>query len=106
VNSLIYEYEHKKMQILNKGDIMERINEQRISAGNIALMAIGWISAILSLFIYPFIFGVVGVIMGILSTKNGSKAGLPLIVSSIILMGIGLMFSGVILNYTRHYLGI
>jgi len=47
------------MQILNKGDIMERINEQRISAGNIALMAIGWISAILSLFIYPFIFGVV-----------------------------------------------
>jgi len=106
VNSLIYEYEHKKMQILNKCDIMERINEQRISAGNIALMAIGWISAILSLFIYPFIFGVVGVIMGILSTKNGSKAGLPLIVSSIILMGIGLMFSGVILNYTRHYLGI
>ena len=44
--------------------------------------------------------------MGILATKNGSRAGLPLIVSSIILMGIGLMFSGVIMNYTRHYLGI
>jgi LytS/YehU family sensor histidine kinase len=95
------------MQILNKGDIMERINARGIGAkSSIALLVIGWISAVLSLFAYPFIFGVVGVIMGILATKNGSKAGLPLIVSSIILMGIGLMFSGVIMNYTRHYLGI
>lgn len=95
------------MQILNWGDIMERINNHRTGArSNIALLAIGWISAILSLFAYPFIFGVVGVIMGILATKNGSRAGLPVIVSSIILMGIGLIFSGVIMNYTRHYLGI
>jgi len=69
-------------------------------------LVIGWLAAILSLFIYPFIFGVLGVIMGILATKGGSKSGLPLIVASIILMGIGLIFSGVILNYTRHYLGI
>ncbi len=86
---------------------MERINARGIGGkSSIALLAIGWISAVISLFAYPFIFGVVGVIMGILATKNGSRAGLPLIVSSIILMGIGLMFSGVIMNYTRHYLGI
>lgn len=70
------------------------------------LVAIGLISAIASLFAYPFIFGVLGVIMGILSTKSRNRAGLFVIVSSIILMGIGLIFSGVIMNYARHYLGI
>lgn len=73
--------------------------------GNSFLIVLGWIAAILSLFGYPFIFGVVGVIMGILATKQGSKAGLALVVSSIILMGIGLIFSGTIMNYTRYYLG-
>jgi LytS/YehU family sensor histidine kinase len=91
----------------NLGDVMERINFQKTGTrSNIILLTVGWISALLSLVIYPFIFGVVGVITGILATKNGSKAGLPLIVSSIILMGIGLIFSGVIMNYARRYLGI
>lgn len=78
----------------------------KTARGTGVLVTIGIISAIVSLFAYPFIFGVVGVIMGILSTKNGSRAGLFLIVLSIILMGIGLIFSGVIMNYARHYLGI
>jgi hypothetical protein len=69
-------------------------------------VSIGWIAAIISLFGYPFIFGVVGVIMGILATKQGSKAGLAVIVGSIVLMGIGLIFSGTIMNYTKHYLGL
>ncbi|MCR4435023.1 MAG: hypothetical protein QHH06_06545 [Clostridiales bacterium] len=69
-------------------------------------LAIGWISAILSLFIYPPIFGVLGVIMGILSTKGGSRAGLAVIVASIVLMGIGLIYSGVLLNYLRHFMGL
>lgn len=73
---------------------------------NIIFLVIGWIAAVLSLFAYPFIFGVVGVIMGILAVKNGSRAGLPLIISSIILMGVGMIYSGVIMNYVRHYLGI
>lgn len=82
-------------------------NGQVVSRGHYGwLVAIGWISAILSLFFYPFIFGVIGVIMGILATKGGSRGGIPLIVASIVLMGTGFMFSGVILNYTRHYLGI
>lgn len=69
-------------------------------------IAIGFISAVLSLFVYPFIFGVFGVIMGIIANKNGSKAGISVIIANILLMGIGLIFSGVILNYTRHFLGI
>ena len=87
---------------------MDGTNDVRVTANrNRAIfIAIGWISAILSLFIYPFIFGVLGVIMGILATKGGSRAGLSVIIASIVLMGIGLIFSGVILNYTRHYLGI
>jgi hypothetical protein len=86
---------------------MNRIDiKSRTARGTGFLVVIGVISAIASLFAYPFIFGVVGVIMGILSTKNGSRAGLFVIVSSIILMGIGLIFSGVIMNYARHYMGI
>jgi len=72
----------------------------------ILLIVVGWISAILSLFLYPFIFGIVGIICGVLSNKNGSRAGLSLIVASIILMAIGLVYSGVIMNYVRQYLGI
>ena len=86
---------------------MNRIDiKSRTARGTGFLVVIGVISAIASLFAYPFIFGVVGVIMGILSTKNGSRAGLFVIVASIILMGIGLIFSGVIMNYARHYMGI
>lgn len=89
-------------------DDFGRVNNSQATAtrGRGLFLTIGWISAILSLFIYPFIFGVLGVIMGILATKGGSRAGLPVIIASIVFMGIGLLFSGVILNYTRHYIGI
>jgi hypothetical protein len=77
-----------------------------ISRSSGLFVSIGWISAIISVFGYPFIFGVVGVIMGILATKQGSKSGLAVIVGSIVLMGIGLIFSGTIMNYTKHMLGL
>ena len=69
-------------------------------------LVVGWIAAIVSLVRYPFVFGVVGVIMGILVSKNGKRAGLPLIVASIMLMAVGLIFSGVFYNYLKHALGI
>jgi hypothetical protein len=66
----------------------------------------GWISAIISLFIYPFIFGMVGVISCILATKNEkSRLGVFLIVSSIFLMGAGLAFSTRILSTTKELFG-
>jgi len=58
----------------NLGDVMERINFQKTGTrSNIILLTVGWISALLSLVIYPFIFGVVGVITGILATKTEAK---------------------------------
>jgi len=77
-----------------------------IGRGKVLLVTIGIIAAILSLLKYPFIFGVIGVIMGILSTKEGSKAGLAVIVLNIIFMSIGLIFSDIIWNYFSHYMGI
>lgn len=74
--------------------------------GNMLFLVIGWISAIISLVRYPFIFGPLGVVMGILATKRGSRVGLGLIMTSIILMAIGLIFGGVFFNYLSHYLGI
>ncbi|MCX7708759.1 MAG: hypothetical protein N2484_02800 [Clostridia bacterium] len=81
-------------------------NARTAARGTGIYMTIGWICAILSLFIYPFLLGVVGVVCGILSTKSGSRAGLALIVASILFMGIGLIFGPVLLNYVRLYLGI
>jgi hypothetical protein len=89
---------------------MENVNNKNrneaIERRNTLFFIIGWIAAFLSLIAYPFITGIIGVTMGILTTKNGSRAGLYLIVFSIIFMGIGLIFSSVIMNFTRHILGI
>lgn len=83
----------------------EGVNKGTAAGASVLFIVIGWVCAVLSLFFYPFVFGVIGVIMGILATKRNNRAGLSVIVGSILLMGVGLIFSGVILNYTRHYLG-
>lgn len=89
-------------------DIMSSAGSKRkaVSGSTVLLIALGWICAIASLFFYPFIFGVAGVVMGILATKNGGKAGIAVIIANIVLMGIGLIYSGVIINYTKHFLGM
>ena len=69
------------------------------------LLTIGWICAIVALFYYPFIFGVVGVVAGILATKRGSRGGLALIVISLLTITAGLLFGGVLQNYLTHYMG-
>jgi len=93
---------------VNENDNDFRVgNEIAVSQGSSTiLLVVGWIAAVLSLFAYPFIFGVVGIIMGILAVKSERRAGLPLIVTSIIFMAIGLIYSGVIMNYMRRYLGM
>lgn len=99
------------MVTLKQGDVMgltnsSRYNNATLNRTRILFVTLGWISAVVSLFIYPFIFGVAGVIMGIMATKYGSRAGLSVIVGSIVLMGIGLIYSDVILVFLRRYLGI
>ena len=83
---------------------MERVKQ--VGKWNVLLIIAGWIFALASLVAYPFIFGVLGVVMGIVASKKGSRAGLGLIVGSIILMAAGLMFSGVIMNNLKHILKI
>lgn len=85
---------------------MNEFNVRAEHKSNVFFLIIGWISAIVSLVRLPMLFGVLGVIMGILSTKNGSRAGLSLIITSIALMAIGLIFNGVIYNYLRHFIGL
>jgi hypothetical protein len=90
---------------------MDRVNQNgSISSsagkGTAVYLVIGWIAAVVSLVRYPFVFGVVGVIMGIIANKKGSRAAMPLIIASIILMAVGLIFSGVFYNNLRHVLGI
>lgn len=68
-------------------------------------LVLGWISAFSSLVLYPFVFGMIGVISGILATKNNkSRIGVILVMSSIVLMGIGLVFNGKILYFVRTIL--
>ena len=51
------------------------------SIKKIFLLLTGWTSAALSLFVYPFVFGMVGVVCGILVTKNNkSRIGIYLVV--------------------------
>lgn len=90
---------------------MDRINQngsigRTMSKGNGYYLVAGWIAAFASLVRYPFVFGIVGVIMGILVSKNGKRAGMPLIVASIIFMAAGLIFSDVFYNYLVRTLGI
>jgi hypothetical protein len=84
------------------------VDERRNTAskGSTLLVVLGWVCALISLAYLPFVFGMIGVIMGILASKGGSKAGVAVIAGNIVLMAIGLMFSGVILNNLRHLLGI
>lgn len=96
-------------KIINQGGDMDNMAENsNITAekkSSALLLVLGWISAVVSLIRLPFVFGVFGVIMGIIATKNGSKAGLPLIIASMAFMTAGLIFNAVIFNYLRHLIG-
>lgn len=107
--SFLYVYLLIYRKIINWGDDMDNMgNNSNVSVekkSSAFLLVLGWISAVASLVRLPFIFGVIGVIMGIIATKNGSKAGLPLIMASMAFMAAGLIFNAVIFNYLRHFLG-
>jgi len=84
-------------------DNVQEISHQNVNLKKGILLLAGWVSAVLSLFIYPFVFGMLGVVSGILATKNNkSRIGVYLVVSSIVLMGVGLVFSTKILPLIYH----
>lgn len=80
--------------------------KRELEKGSALYVTLGFISAIISLFIYPFFFGVLGVIMGILATKRGSRAGVAVIIANIVLMGAGMIYGPVLRNYFMQMLGI
>jgi len=84
----------------------ERGGTAAATRDNIFFIVVGWAAAILSLLIYPFIFGMIGVISGILAAKNGGKSGIVLIAASIIFMAAGLIFSDALIYHARRYLGV
>lgn len=69
-------------------------------------LVIGWICAVLSLIAFPFVFGIVGVTMGIISTKKESRVGMAVIIASIVFMLIGLIYSDVLMTYLRLFLNV
>jgi len=84
-------------------DNVQEISRQNVSLKRAILLLTGCVSAILALFIYPFVFGMLGVVSGILATKNNkSRIGVYLVVASIVLMGVGLVFSNKILPLVYH----
>lgn len=74
--------------------------------GNALYLVIGWLAAIVSLVRYTFVFGIVAIVLGVMVSKNGSRAGIALVVASVILMAAGLIFGDVLFNYLKHALGI
>lgn len=106
-----YEYLHKHMPIIEAGDYMGH-NKKYYGARTekirsaLPYLVLGWISAVVSLFVYSFVFGILGVAMGIISTKKENRAGTTLIVGSIIMMTIGLIYGGVLVTYLRLFLGV
>ncbi len=88
-------------------DNVQGITNHYENVKRILFLFIGWMSAILSLFFYPFVFGMIGVISGILATKNNkSRLGVFLVVTSIVLMGLGLAFSSRFLGLAKDVLNI
>lgn len=88
---------------------MEKVHINQKAASDkkaMVLLVIGWICAITSLIYYPFIFGVIGVIMGIITSKSGNRKAVSLIVASIVFLGIGLLYGGVIQSFVYRAIGI
>lgn len=78
----------------------------RPAAGNIFYLLIGWTSAVLSLIRYPYVFGVIAVMMGVMVNKNGGRAGLPLILASILFIAAGLIFNEIFFGFLKDVIGI
>ncbi len=76
-----------------------------VAAKGLFLSLIGWSAAIMSLFAYPFIFGTLGVVMGILYTRSEGRAGVRIIITSIALMSMGLFLGSEFISHTKDFLG-
>lgn len=88
------------------GADLKRRFERNKGKCNIKYLVPGWIAAALSLVIFTFFLGVVAIIMGIYASRDGGKAGMPLVIASILFMAAGLIFSDIFYVYVRQVLEI
>lgn len=88
-------------------DNVQQITSHLENVKRVLFLFLGWLSALLSLFFYPFVFGMIGVISGILATKNNkSRLGVYLVVASIVLMGLGLAFSSKLIGLAKDLINM
>ena len=69
-------------------------------------IALGWIFAITSLFFLPMLFGILGIIMGIIANKKGHRAGTIVIVANILMMAIGVLTGAILSTFLKMFLGV
>lgn len=91
---------------MDKVDHTDKKRSAASKTGIILTTAAGWAAAVISLVIYPFVFGAAAIILGILISKKGSRAGMPLIAASLLLMAAGLMFNNAIYDYLKNAVGV
>jgi hypothetical protein len=87
--------------------IANRVAQRNIKVAKkyVFYLVAGWTAVIISLARYPFIFGVAAVASAVMAGKNGSgRAGVILIISSIICTGIGLVFGNDFYNFLKFAL--
>lgn len=68
---------------------------------SVGYLLLGTISAALSVYFYPFIFGGAGVLLGILATRDFRKAGFAVLFASVVCMTVGLLLESILPGWVR-----
>ncbi|KID42313.1 zinc ribbon domain-containing protein [Fructilactobacillus fructivorans] len=79
--------EHGMPRPIQPGNVQ---NDKNKTASNLILI-FGWLSAGVSLLFVPFLFGIIGVVLGVIELKYHETAGILLIIASVILMIFGII---------------
>jgi hypothetical protein len=91
---------------MDKVDQSSNTSRTAKGAGTVLYIAAGWSAAAVSVVVYPFIFGAAAIILGIRVSQKGSRAGMPLVAASILLMAVGLMLNNAVYDYLKNAIGI
>ncbi len=91
---------------MDKVDQTSNTGRNAKGAGTLPYIAAGWLSAAASLIRYPFIFGAAAIMLGIGISRKGSRAGMPLVAASILLMAVGLMLDNIVYDYLKNAIGV
>ncbi|WHH57382.1 hypothetical protein [Petroclostridium sp. X23] len=89
---------------------MERIdNDQNFDRiehnGGRTYIILGYVFAALSLIFQPIVFGILGVIMGVVANRKGSKGTLVIILSVVLALS-GMIINALIMAFFKTFLGV